>query len=276
VIAWNEYPTGNHRLSCPACGRKPADKTLGVTVDHDGRAVAHCFRCEYVETYRPEHGTRHRPSTAPVRSAAVAKHETLSDYGRELWDACRPAHGAALAYLKARHCVVPPQDGAMRCHPALKHPSGYAGPALVALVTDTLTRQPISLHRTWINADGTKADVDPPRLLLGGHRKQGGAIRLWPDECVTYGLGIAEGIETALTLARVRAPVWSLIDAGNLAAFPVLPAIEVLTIAADHDDAGIRAATDCAEHWASAGRDVRMVVPPKRKSDLNDMAREAA
>lgn len=276
MIAWDDFPVGSHRLSCPLCGRKPSDKTLGITVEHDGHGVAHCFRCGHVETYQPEHGARHRSTAAPVRPAVSARHETLSDYGRELWGACRPPHGPALAYLNARRCAVPPEDGDLRCHPALKHPSGYSGPALVALVTDTMTREPISLHRTWVNADGTKADVDPPRLLLGGHRKQGGTIRVWPDESVTYGLGIAEGIETALTLAHARAPVWSLIDAGNLADFPILAGIECLTIAADHDDAGIRAATACADRWALAGCDVRVVIPPRAKSDLNDVAREAA
>jgi putative DNA primase/helicase len=276
MIDFHDLTAGNHRLSCPACGRKPSDKTLGVTVDHDGCAVAHCFRCNYVETYRPEEGAAYRPSRAPIRPVRAAKRDTLSDYGRELWEACRPVHGPARAYLMARHCALPPEDGDLRCHPALKHPSGYVGPALVALVTDAATREPISLHRTWIQPDGRKADVDPPRMLLGGHRKQGGVIRLWPDECATYGLGIAEGIETALTLATALQPVWSLIDAGNLAAFPVLAGIEVLTIAADHDEAGLAAANSCATRWAEAGCDVRMVIPPRERTDLNDYAREAA
>ena len=108
-----------------------------------------------------------------------------------------------------------------------------------------------------MRADGTKADVDPPRLLLGGHRKQGGVIRLWPDEAVTTGLAIAEGIETALSLAHDYKPVWSVIDAGNLAAFPVLPGIETLIIGADHDEAGLKAAAACADRWAAAGVEVR-------------------
>lgn len=56
-----------------------------------------------------------------------------------------------------------------------------------------------------------------------------------PDDGVTTGLGIAAGIETALTLARVFTPAWSTIDAGDLAAFTVLPGLEALTIVADHD-----------------------------------------
>jgi len=39
-------------------------------------------------------------------------------------------------------------------HILRQNPSGYVGPALVAPVTDALTRTPMTLHRTWIKADG--------------------------------------------------------------------------------------------------------------------------
>ncbi len=182
----------------------------------------------------------------------------------------------AFAYLMKRNCVIPPADGDLRYHPALKHPpSGMSLPALVALVTDIVTRKRIGMYRGWTCADGTKAAVDPPRMLLGGHRKAGGVIRLWPDDAVTTGLGIAEGIETALSLAHAFTPVWSVIDAGNLAAFPVLPGVECLTIAADHDDVGIAAAHACAERWTAAGREVRIVMADTPKADMNDLARAA-
>jgi putative DNA primase/helicase len=59
------------------------------------------------------------------------------------------------------------------------------GPALVALVTDIETVEPISLHRTWITATG-KADLGEhkPRKMLWNHRSDG-VIRLWPDAEVT-------------------------------------------------------------------------------------------
>nr|WP_228882485.1 toprim domain-containing protein [Paraburkholderia saeva] len=132
----------------------------------------------------------------------------------------------------------------------------------------------MSLHRTWICADGRKADIDPQRLLLGGHRKQGGVIRMWPDESVTTGLGIAEGIETALSLAWAYAPVWACIDAGNLKALPVLPGIESLVIGADNDPAGIDGAHACAQRWAADGVEVHMT--KQTENDLNDVLKEVA
>ena len=208
-------------------------------------------------------------------SAPHVEHETLSDYGHELLHACRPIHGTARSYLERRHCVIPPEGGDLLCHPNLRHfPSGYTGPALVAIVTDALTGEPISLHRTWVKPDGSKADVDPPRMLLGGHRKQGGVIRLWSDDYLTHGLAIAEGIETALSLAHAYQPVWAAIDAGNLGALPALPGIETLLIARDNDPAGIRGAAECMRRWAIAGREVLLTT--QAQNDMNDVLMEVA
>jgi phage/plasmid primase-like uncharacterized protein len=277
VTVLQSLEAGEHRLTCPDCGRGPKDRTFGVTVDHTGAALAHCFRCGYVETHRPERGNRYHPGKAVSRPVAPLKRETLSEYGIELFSACTGLRGTiGEQYLLARGCVIPPADGDLRFHAALRHPSGYTGPGGVALVSHAESREGMTLQRGWWNADGTKADVDPPRMLLGGHRKAGGVIRLWPDEAVTTGLAIAEGIETALSLAHAFTPVWACIDAGNLAAFPVLPGIECLTIAADHDDAGIKAANTCAQRWADAGREVRIVMAPTPRMDINDIARQAA
>jgi hypothetical protein len=144
-------------------------------------------------------------------------------------------------------------------------------------VTDAVTGAAISLHTTWLAADGRgKAPIERPRLLAKGCRKAGGLVRLWPDEAVTTGLLIAEGIETALAAAHGFTPVWACLDAGNLGAFPVLAGVEALTIVADHDRAGVKAAEECAERWLEAGREVRVWRSPVEGRDFNDFAVEAA
>ena len=268
---------GEHRLPCAFCGRGPKDKTYGVTVEPGGAAVGHCFRCGHTENYCPDRAPTIRPGKPVPRPAAPLKRETLSEYGRELFAACRGLRGTvAEEYLRARGCAIPPADGDLRFDPALRHPSGWVGPGLLALVTHAVTKAPLTLHRTWIRADGSKADCDPPRALLGGHSKRHGVIRLWPDESVSMGLAIGEGVETCLSMAHAFTPVWSCIDAGNLASLLVLDAIEALTIAADHDDAGLAAANACARRWSAAGREVRVVRAPTVGADLNDLVREAA
>lgn len=274
-IDWRAYAPGDHRIGCPSCGRGKADKSAGLTIDRDGNGVLHCFRCSHVETYRPERGVAYRaPAVAPARKAQESKREALSDWGLDFWQHCSPLAGVALEYLKFRRCFIPPADGDLRWHPSVKHgPSGYTGPALVALITDALTGKALSLHRTWITATG-KANVTPARLVLSGHATRGGCIRLWPDEFVTHGLALGEGIETCLSLAHAFAPVWATIDAGHMEGFPVLAGVEVLTICRDNDPAGDKAAAACTARWVDAGRTVR--VTRQAANDFNDILMRAA
>jgi hypothetical protein len=87
---------------------------------------------------------------------------------------------------------------------------------------------------------------------------------------VTRGLAIGEGVETCLAAAHSMTPVWCLLDAGNLAAFPVLPGIESLTIFADADDAGMKAAVACAQRWA-AHAEVVTITPRQAGADIADL-----
>lgn len=265
MLIWTDYEVGQHRVPCPACDGK---KTLGITIEPDGKGVAHCFRCSFVESSRPG-----AVRLAPIYKAKpkVQKHERLNDWGQQIWRECIPLSGMALEYLKARHCYAP-KYGDLKWHPALKHPSGHTGPALVALITDVHTNVPLSLHRTWITATG-KAELDSPRMLLGNHSIVGGVIRLWPDDEVNAVLGIAEGIETALSMAWALQPVWATIDANHLSQFPVLRGIQTLVIGQDQDPAGIAAATTCAQRWAAAGKEV--LVSRQTQNDLNDVLKGA-
>ena len=267
-IDWRAYAPGDHRIACPSCARGERDKSAGLTIDADGAGVLHCFRCSHVETFRPERGAVLRaPAIQPERKPHTQKHTSLSDWGRDFWNDCRPLAGVALDYLSARHCATPPAGAHLRWHPSVKHPSGYVGPTLVGLVTDAQTGEPLSLHRTWITSTG-KAEVSPPRMQLANHSLDGGVIRLWPDEYVTHGLAVGEGIETCLSLAHGYTPVWCVIDAGHLSKFPVIPGVELLVIARDNDAAGIAAAHSCAARWVDAGCEV--LVTAQSKNDIND------
>lgn len=196
----------------------------------------------------------------------------FSEFARSLWFSTQPLDGVALDYLKARGVVIPPKGSDLRWHPSLHHPAeDFAGPALVALVRNAITGKPQSLHRTWINPDGTKRGT-PPRLLLKGHPKAGGVVMLWPSDAVTHGIAIAEGIETALAAAHVMQPVWAVIDAGNMAQFPVLPGIEALTIFADNDAAGQHGAKAAVARWRAEDREVRVLIPRTEGRDIADLA----
>jgi len=246
------------RVTCFLCGRGPKDRTFGITRNERG-LVGHCFRCGHVATDRV-----HRAGSSIATPKAPRIEEVLSARWRAFWDDCQPLAGTVgETYLHARGCVMPPANGDLRFHPAAWHwATRTSRPALVALLTDAATGEARSLHFTFLRDDGAgKAEIDAPRLLLPRHR----------DESVTHGLCVAEGIETALSAAAAFRPVWAAIDAGNLASLPVLSGVECLTIAADHDDAGLRAADECARRWAAAGLEVFVVAPPTRGADLNDV-----
>ena len=117
-------------------------------------------------------------------------------------------------------------------------------------------------------------DGHSAKRMLGA--SEGAAIKLCADHDVTLGLGLAEGIENALTAicAECR-PVWAAGTAGRIERFPVLPGIEALTIFADPGATGGRAARTCARRWAEAGREARIILPQRHDQDWNDVGRAA-
>jgi putative DNA primase/helicase len=100
--------------------------------------------------------------------------------------------------------------------------------------------------------------------------------RLSEDADVLEGLHIAEGLETALdVMAEGFRPCWSTGSTAIMAKFPVLSGIEALTIIADHDlnGAGLRAASEAADRWQTAGRETH-VFQRETPGDFNDAFRE--
>ncbi len=105
-------------------------------------------------------------------------------------------------------------------------------------------------------------------------------MRLWPDEDVTTGLVLGEGIETALAAATIinhrdtrLAPAWASGSAGAMASFPVLAGVETLTLLVDNDEsgAGQRAAAECSARWTAAGREVIRLTPHITGQDFADL-----
>jgi putative DNA primase/helicase len=182
---------------------------------------------------------------------------------RTLWSEAVPASGTLVeAYLRSRGLYLP-DDAPLRFHPRAwrNAQNGPHGPAMVAPMTSPRGNEWVGVHLTYLRSDGSgKADGPAAKILLG----RAGTIRLVPDAEVTMGLGLAEGIETSLAvMQRTRwRPVWAATSAGAIAQFPVLPGIEVLTLFADADEAGLEAARVCATHWRAAGRKTRILRPP--------------
>jgi len=254
-----------HRAACPVCNRGPRDKALSVTVDERG-IVSYCHRCGYTAAENEQQQFRR---IEPVR-ATSDKPLDWSERAEAIWKRTLPLRGSlGQIYLEHRGCALPPADSHLRFLAASdKYP-----PSLCAAVTDARSGKPISLHFTRLAPDGRgKAGTEQDKLLLAGHRKKGGCIRLWPDEAVASALALAEGIESALAAAHLTAPVWAAIDASNMSTFPVLNGVESLVIFADHDDTGIGAAKLCRRRWLESGRAVRIRRPHTKGWDIADAA----
>jgi hypothetical protein len=253
----------------------------------DGGFTYNCMRCGARGFAHADGPARSAQSaiermTARVRAAQRESEEKADEAERTrkalaIWDEAQHPRGTPVeTYLAGRGLALPDQAAgeAIRFHPRCKF--GLARvPAMVALVRDVATDEPKAIHRTAITESGEKFTIDGnDRLSLGP--VGGGAVKLTPDAEVTLCLGVGEGIESTLSLGLAAefgaSPVWALLSAGQLAAFPVLAGIESFWIAVDHDPAGIEKSRECAMRWRAAGREVFLVRPRAKRADLNDIA----
>jgi hypothetical protein len=194
-----------------------------------------------------------------------------------LWHEAIDAHGTPVeTYLGKRGLILPRGAGALRFHPSCPF-AGETTPVMIALVRNIESNAPQAIHRTALDRSGNKITITgKDRMALGPIAD--GAVKLTCDEKVTIALGIAEGIETALSLQRcpewMGSPVWSLLCANGVRKFPLLSGIETLVIAADHDAAGERAAVEVAERWHE--REVLIFEADEDGADLNDVVPRAS
>lgn len=272
--------SGRHfRGACPVHGGSKGP--FALSEGDDGSLLVHCHAgCDPRDIlsalrrmgHLPERSAdSHDPAheTVPNRRRQADTPLCWSDRAAHLWRQGRPIHGTPVeVYLRSRRCAVP-ADGDLR----YLEPGNFGPhPAMMARITDASTGAALSIHFTRLNSDGNgKALIEKPKILLAGHRKAGGVVRLGDDADVTAGLGIAEGIETSLSvIAMGWRPCWAALDAGNLGALPVLNGIEALSIFADADEAGMKAAATAAGRWRQAGRQVTIIRPALDGTDWND------
>ena len=165
-----------------------------------------------------------------------------------------------------------PDFGSLRWHPKCPWGSDDTAPCIVARFTDAITGEPRGIWRRPI--DGR----EPKSMALGP--MAGCVIRLWPDDAITTGLVLGEGVETTLAAAlcvRHRGTLlqsaWAAGCADNMKSFPVLAGIRTLTLLVDHDKngAGQEAAAACSRRWVLAGREVIRLTPRELGADFNDI-----
>lgn len=245
---------------CAVCGRRPS--RLGSVGSRWWRLRCDCgTRVEWIVGESSEIG---EPQSAKER-------ETIEFINSMLAHSQPAARTLVETYLRSRCINTVPV--ALRFVPRLRHrPSGVFQPAMIVPIVD-VKNVVIGVHRTWLAPDGSgKAAVEPNRMMLG--HCAGGAARLAK---AAYEIGVAEGIETALSAGQMwEVPTWAALSTTGLKALNLPGSVMRITIFADGDRSGIEAARDAASRWRGEGRAVRVLRPKEAGKDFNDLMREKA
>lgn len=194
--------------------------------------------------------------------------------------------GDVVTYLTGRNVWPLPEPCGLYAHVGLEYRrqsvskswvSEGVFPCIVAPVKD-VHGETVTAHVTYLEAGDKLVRIDsdgvvqPARKILSPLTgRVGCAVRLMPHGDV---LGVAEGIETALSAHRIHGlPVWSCLNTALLAKFVPPPGVRRVVIFADKDVAGLEAAIELKAQLD--GRcNVDIEVAPK--GDWNDIARSAA
>ena len=284
------------RILCPGPGHSRRDRSLSVRFSDnapDGFLVQSFANDDWQECkdhvryflgldqFRPG---EHQPDE--IRRPRFERPDEPTDDEKQnkdralaIWNEAVPIRGTpAEAYLAGRGLFYGGE--ALRWHPRCPFGRGVRAGCMVALVRNIATDEPQAIHRTAIGVDGSKLSHlgSNGRLTLAPIR--GGAVKLTDNADVSDLLGIGEGIESVLSLPIVAGvanlPVWSLIAAGPLAAFPALTGLRAVWVAMDHDPAGIAAAGEITARMTSHEIETIIVAPDKAGDDLNDKVRAYA
>ena len=250
-----------------------AAKTGGDIIDFI-RQQCGCSIGEAIDEALTYLGPSWSSSTAPTRSQPAEPTKPEEDdaarinQALHIWSEVQPVRGTLAEQYLIRRGIKAPDEALDVLGFHWHCPFGdRRAPALVALVQDIITGEPIAIHRRELTLESAKVG---PWMSLGP--KGGGAIRL--ARLDGGDLAIGEGVETSLAGIQLGSgPTWSVIDAGGMTSFPVLDHVGRLTIMADNDvsETGQRAAAACRDRWAAAGKAVRLAMPKEPGQDFNDV-----
>jgi DNA primase len=222
--------------------------------------------------YRPA------PAAAPAPEAPPKNVDWLAG----AWTQAKPSDNSLVRdYLEARGirtARLPSRVFSyLRFEPQVLHrESGLKLPAMLARIS-SVDGKMIGLHRTFLqNAGGAvgKAAVSPAKKMFGSFT--GGAVQLFAPGST---LGIAEGIETALSVWQATGlPVWPALSIANLSTIKIPACVREIVLCIDNDMkdevAGKRGWQQAAVRHAANGLVIRVAKPP-RGQDFNDMLRGA-
>jgi putative DNA primase/helicase len=230
-----EGEISGRQILAPGPGHSREDRSLAVKLSSKpGGFVVHSFAGDDAITCRDHVRQRlglpaFEPSR-PERSRALAPERSIEngEFALCIWREATDVYGTlAESYLRGRRLELPEGDCSRFIRFHANCPFGKERhQALVSLIRNIKTDKPQAIQRTALNpADGTavKRNGKTFRMTLGPVAS--GAIKIDPDEHVTLGLCVGEGLETCLAGRQIGfAPAWALLSAAVLQNFQCSPA----------------------------------------------------
>lgn len=178
----------------------------------------------------------------------------------------------AQEYLQSRGIYAMPRRGVRYSPAEYDSDAGRVVPCMFAIASNEYG-EPVYKHLTYIE-NGKKAELETVRKMHTLQEYQASvAVKLFESGAV---LGIAEGIESALSAANIyKMPVWSAINATIMQRFRAPTGVSALYIFADNDrnGTGLAAAFACGRANILSNNDVQKVYIrwPLKLNDFNDM-----
>lgn len=283
----------NRHGPCPICGGKDRFRFD----DKDGRGTYYCSQCpqrsgDGVSLLQILHGWEFLQTVAEIekiigkvgtegsskndKPSVPTEAETKAEKFRQAtvyWKS-----GAFIVtgdpvdqYLRRRLGPYPVLR-AVRTIPATPF-GGRTIPAMVSAFVD-IHGDLAGIQRTFLTADGRKAEgLDADRWNTGS-LPEGGAVRLFRPTSKT--LGIAEGVETALSAWQLyNVETWAALNAGRLELWQPPEGVSEIVVFGDNDASatGQAAAYALAKRLTTAGLLTQVMIPPDIDTDWNDVWR---
>jgi putative DNA primase/helicase len=264
---------GGYLCSCPLPrhGKGRGDRSPSLLVKEGNKAVlfkrfAGCDSTDILEELR-QRGIFDGGSDTGNRHNMVEEHlpEHLANAeALQIWRSGRPIPSGTIQarYLQSRALSLQP-PASLRAATTL-HLNRYAFPTIVAAVQAPDGRV-IAVQEMLLDPSGDrKAQIRFSRLTTGA--LGWGAVRL---AAATHVLGLAEGVETALSAMQLSGvPCWACLGSNRMHRVAIPDCAKELHLFGDNDEPG-RAAV---ERTAHQHRHRRIVVrfPPKQFNDWND------
>lgn len=274
----NNNPAAN--VACPECGPKSRNSKKPVLRIWAGGGSGgdlltyYCARCELKGYAWP--GKRDaqikivKPKPQPPHNW-----DGQRTHSAKTWSMIMPKAIRMRDYLDTRD--LKEFEGGLDALGALaqvKHPNGEYYTAMVGKVCD-MDGVICALHVTYLTPDGKQISANPKKQLMTGMRfPKGGAIRL--AKIRTEVLGIAEGIETALSVNQLfGVPCWAATSAAMLKCWqpPEGKGIKKVIVFGDNDSNGVgqKAAESLRVRLQSEGFEVEVRIPDVEGWDWNDV-----